>query len=44
MHFLPDVLSPGVRLSGTGHWENVRLQEAGEEEDQEEERGVNGTQ
>lgn len=35
---------PGVRLSGTGHWENVRLQEAGEEEDQEEERRVNGTQ
>lgn len=33
---------PGVRLSGTGHREDVRLQETGEEEDQEEERRVNG--
>lgn len=33
-----------MRLSGTSHRENVRLQETGEEEDQEEERGVDGAQ
>lgn len=41
--FLPSS-RPGVRLSGTGHREDVRLQETGEEEDQEEERRVNGAQ
>lgn len=35
---------PGVRLSGTGHREDVRLQETREEEDQEEERRVDGAE
>ncbi|CAF97275.1 unnamed protein product [Tetraodon nigroviridis] len=37
-------LRGGVRLSGTGHRENVRLQETREEEDQEEERRVHGSE
>lgn len=40
----PSWLSSGVRLSGTSHRQNVRLQEAGEEEDQEEERRVDGAE
>lgn len=40
----PSWLSSGVRLSGTSHRQNVRLQEAGEEEDQEEERRVHGAE
>lgn len=36
--------SAGLCLPGSGHGENVRLQALGEEEDQEEERGVHGPQ
>lgn len=32
----------GVCLPGESYWEDVRLQEAGEEENKEEERGVHG--
>lgn len=34
----------GVRLPGESHGQDVRLQEAGEEEDKEEERGVHGSE
>lgn len=44
MVFLKKACFAGVCVSGAGHGENVRLQEAGEEEDQEAQRRVHGAE
>lgn len=43
-HLTTRVSAAGVRVSGESYREDVRLQEAGEEEDKEEERGIYGSQ